>query len=64
MVFAHRADGHYRPKQKASLLDTSDLDIISRDLAEQTRRQTSIEHFGLLADTIGLDKEIRAGFYF
>ena len=52
VVFAHSADRHYGLKQKASLLDTSDVDIILRALAQKIRLQTSIEHFRHLADTI------------
>lgn len=54
VVFAHSADWHQRLKQKASSLDTSDVDIILRGLAQQMRSWISVEHFRNLADTIWL----------
>lgn len=60
VVFAHSADWHRRLKQKASSLDTCDVGIILRGLAQQIRLLISIEHLTHLADTTRPDEEIRA----
>lgn len=60
VMFAHSADWHHYLKQKASSLDTSDVDIILRGLAQQIRFLFYIEPFRYLADIITLDKEISA----